>query len=192
MSNHSLKMRSRILFKERKRSPEVTLKTAGRLIEAGMNTVSRTQKHTILCENNIVDLEQHRKKISEILEEQEEKLMQMIKPMQAIERVRFAMQAAVKGRRKLRLISEELEELIIKSNESIQKLETEINIFQKMKFLSPEMKQNADKTLSEMQHAIKRTEEIMEEIIIALERDNYLQERYGSLTAKAKDIIESY
>lgn len=185
-------MRSRILFKERKRSPEVTLKTAGRLIAAGMNTVSRTQKHTILCENNIVDLEQHRKKISEILEEQEEKLMQMIKPMQAIERVRFAMQSAVKGRRKLRLISEELEELIIKSNESIQKLETEINIFQKMKFPSPEMKQNADKTLSEMQHAIKRTEEIMEEIRIAIERDNYLQERYGSLTAKAKDIIESY
>lgn len=185
-------MRTPVFFKERGRSPEVTLKTAGMLVKSGMNVVYRTRKHTILCESNIVDLEQRRNRIAGILESQEEKLMQMIQPVQAIERVRFAMQSVIKSKKRLKSISEELEELVIKSNDCIQKLETEINIFQKMKFPSPAMKQQAGRTMSEMKNVIHRMEEIMEEIIFASERNKNLRERFSSLSAKANDIIESY
>lgn len=181
-----------LLFSKRKRNPQPTLKAAVRIKTASINSLSRAERCKIRYDRKILVFENQRWRITEILQRQEEKLMQNTQPIQALEKVEKLMQVAINKVNGLKSIVEEENGLLTELNSSIEKLEGEINILEKIKFPSLRLKKKSSETLTEMRSLMSRTEEIIERIKVTADENDELEEKYRSIATKAKDILETY
>lgn len=181
-----------LLFSKRKRNLQPTLKAAIRIKTASINSLSRAERCKIRYDRKILVFENQRWRITEVLQRQEKKLMQNTQPIQALEKVEKLMQVAINKVSGLKSIVEEENDLLTELNSSIEKLESGINILEKMRFPSINLKKKSSEILSEMRSLISRTEEIIEGIKVTADENEELREKYRSIATKAKDILEPY